>query len=247
MTILNNHTIIILININECVRMIKKSIGPKVYSFTPDEDWTSNLSINSTSTQNDVFESHNATLTTKGKLLICNDQSKLKVFYKKVVRETYEEYEKFITNYNENNDKWIYNILDGLEEQEHVLYQDDKIVIIPDYKWNGKDMYKLHILTLPKDKSLRSIRSLNSNHIDLLKYCKEKTSEIIKSVYGVSIDTLKMYFHYAPTTWHLHIHFVHLQNLDANSSVEYCHDLDTVIFNLGICDNYYKHVLNRRI
>lgn len=227
--------------------MIRKTVGQKIYSFTPDENWTDNVTINETLTKNDVFESHNATLSTKGKLLVCNDQSKLKLFCRKIVRETYQEYLDFISKYDVDKDKWIYNILDGIEEQEHILYQDDKIVIIPDYKWNGKDVNKLHILVLPKDKNLRSIRSLDASHIELLQYCQSKTCEIIKSIYDVNTDTLKMYFHYAPTTWHLHIHFVHLQNLDANSSVEYCHDLSTVIYNLGIFSDYYKGMLNKRI
>jgi m7GpppX diphosphatase len=227
--------------------MIRKTVGQKIYSFTPDEEWTNNITIDETVTKNDVFESHNVTLTTKGKLLVCNDQSKLKSFCRKITRESYQEYLDFISKYDSNKDKWIYNIIDGYEEQEHILYQDDRIVIIPDYKWNNKDCNKLHILTLPKDKTLRSIRSLDATHIDLLQYCQKKTCEIIKSLYDIDIDTLKMYFHYAPTTWHLHIHFVHLQNLDTNSSIEYCHDLSTVIFNLSISSDYYKSVINKRI
>lgn len=227
--------------------MIKKTIGPKIYSFTPDENWVDKIEINSTSTKNDAFESHNVTLTTQGKLLICNDQTKLKRFCNKIVEETYEEYQNFILNHDVDKDKWIYNILDGIEEQEHILYQDDLVVIVPNYGWNGKDLSKLHILTIPKDRNLKSIRSLSSTHIELLNYCKLKTLEVIENIYSINGNTLKIYFHYAPTTWHLHIHFVHLQNLDSNSSVEYCHDLNTVIFNLGICDDYYKRTLNKRI
>lgn len=227
--------------------MIKKTIENKVFAFTPDENWVNGITIESTQSKNDGFESHTINLTTKGKLLICDDQSKLKTFCRKIKRETYEEYLEFISKYKSERDQWIYNILDGKEEQDHIIYQDEFVVIIPDYKWNKKDMNKLHILTLPKDKSLRSIRSLDSSHIDLLNHCKNKTLEVIKNIYKINSDTLKMYFHYAPTTWHLHIHFVHLQNTDANSSVEYCHDLETVIFNLQLSSDYYKNILNKRI
>ena len=227
--------------------MIRKTVGTKIYSFSPHDNWIENIQIESTTTQNDVFESHDISLITKGKLLVCNDASKLKTFCRKVVSESYEDYEKNISAYDINKDKWIYNILDGIEEQEQILYQDDKIIIIPDYKWNNKELHKLHILTLPKDKALRSIRSLDQSHIDLLNHCKDKTCEIIKQLYNINPDTLKMYFHYAPATWHLHIHFVHLQNLEANSSVEYCHDLDSVMYNLSIKDDYYKNVLNKRV
>lgn len=227
--------------------MLRKSQNSKFFSFTPNENWTNGLVIDSTQTTNDAFESHDAVLTTKGKLVICNDVSKLKLFCKKIVKESYQEYLTFIEKYDSEKDRWIYNIIDGIEEQQHILYQDDQIIIIPDYKWNKSDKTKLHILTIPKDKSLRSIRSLNSSHVELLNHCKNKTCEIIENIFDVDIDSLKMYFHYAPTTWHLHIHFVHLQNSDVNSSVEYSHDLDSVIYNITICNDYYKNILNKRI
>jgi hypothetical protein len=57
-----------------------------------------------------------------------------------------------------------------------------------------------------------------------------------------------MFFHYDPSTYHLHIHFVNTSNYDSRSSVEYSHELNSVIFNLSICSNYYKEaVLNKKI
>lgn len=219
----------------------------KIYSFTPNNDWLNNTTINKTITQNDTFESHSATILMEGRLVIYDDKPKFKQFSNKIVRETYEEYTNYISNYDKTKDQWIYNILDGTREQEQILYQDDKILIIPNYKWNYVDINKLHILVIPKDKTLRSIRSLNNTHIKLLQHCKSKTCEIIAQTYGINSDMLKMYFHYTPSTWHLHIHFVHLNSSIANSSVEYCHELSTVIYNLEIFSDYYKGVLNKRI
>jgi m7GpppX diphosphatase len=227
--------------------MIKKILESKVYSFTPNDNWIDKIIINDPISDNDVFESYNAKIEAEGKLIICKDKSKLKVFCKKIIRETYEEYLDFISKYDFSNDKWMYNILDGVSEQNDIIYQDDKIIIIPDYKWNKKDKDKLHILAIPKDKNLKSIRSLDFTHIDLLKHCQIKTCEIIKQLYDIDSDILKMYFHYAPSTWHLHIHFVNLNNFDAASSIEYCHELSSVIFNLGIYSDYYKNTLNKRI
>lgn len=235
--------------------MISGIVNQKVYSFIPNDDkWINSININNINIadeRNDIYESYNATIQIDGKLIICNDKSKLKSFCKKVIRETYQEYLDFISNYDITKDKWIYNIIDGLEEQNNIIYQDDKIIIIPDYKWNYNyncnETTKLHILTIPKDKKLRSIRSLGSEHIELLNHCQNKTSEIIKIVYKIDSDFLKMYFHYAPSTWHLHIHFAHVENLEINSSVEYCHDLPTVIYNLGLSNDYYKNILNRRV
>lgn len=61
-----------------------------------------------------------------------------------------------------------------------------------------------------------------------------------KTTYGLDENELKMYFPYAPQTYHLHIHFVAISNIEAGSSVEYSYDLDFVIFNLQLCSEYYK-------
>ena len=57
-----------------------------------------------------------------------------------------------------------------------------------------------------------------------------------------------MFFHYDPSTYHLHIHFINTRYTENWSSVEYSHDLDIVIFNLRMDRDYYKKIrLNRRI
>jgi len=198
--------------------------------------------------KNDVFEKYLVNAKIEGELVVCNDTSKLKKFEKKIIRETYEDYKKFINNYNNNRDKWIYNIIDGISEQESIIYKDDLCIIIPTYTWNKINIDKLHILCIPTDKSLRCIRSLNSNHINLLEHMKEETLRVIKKKYGITEENLKIYFHYEPSTYHLHIHFVNILNKEMNSSVEYSHELNNVIYNISICSDYYqKVVLNKRI
>jgi m7GpppX diphosphatase len=98
------------------------------------------------------------------------------------------------------------------------------------------------------DKKLHSIRDLDGTHIELLEFIKTKTLEIIKSTYGFESVVIKMYLHYAPSTYHLHIHFVLVSNTDTNSSCEYSHELSNVIENLKINSDYYKLVvMNKRI
>jgi m7GpppX diphosphatase len=138
--------------------------------------------------------------------------------------------------------------LDGIAEQDAILYCDKHVIVIPNYSWNGKDIEKMHILTFPTDKLLRSIRDLTANHIELLQYCKEKTIETIKKTYGFNEQMIKMYFHYSPSTYHLHIHSVLTSNTDCNSSVEYSHELSNVIFNLSLKSDYYQlAIMNKRI
>ena len=120
------------------------------------------------------------------------------------------------------------------------------VIIIPDYKWNTSDKVKLHLLAIPTDKSIRSIRSLSNDHVDLLKHMQAKITEISQSLYGVKSSELKMYFHYSPSTYHLHIHVATTKNSDINSSVEYSHELSRVIFNLQNMSDYYKHPMLKR-
>ena len=218
------------------------------YKFIPSNVTSFDKIIKNNKTmENDVYEKYEATAEISGELIICNDITKMKRTEKKIIRESYEEYLKSIKKRDINKDKWIYNIIYGLSEQEKIIYRDDSCVIIPTYMWDSLNIDKLHILCLPTDISLRTIRSLTAEHIPLLEHMKNVTLEVIKNKYGIDECYLKMFFHYEPSTYHLHIHFVNIAHYDARSSVEYSHELNNVIFNLTIYSQYYKvAILNRR-
>ena len=77
---------------------------------------------------------------------------------------------------------------------------------------------------------------------------KNKSIEIIKNNFDLDDTELKIFFHYEPSTYHLHIHFINVLNKDLNSSVEYSHSLDNVLFNLELDSNYYKKIImNKRV
>lgn len=176
-----------------------------------------------------------------------NTISKLKKSETQIVKETHEEYLDVIMNRDIEKDRWIYNIIDGISEQENIMYRDDYSITMPTYTWDSKNVERLHILCIPLDKQLRTIRELTKEHIPLLERMKKTSLEKIEEVYGLKEGNLKIYFHYDPSTYHLHIHFVNTRYKDAGSSVEYSHDLDSVIFNLTLDSDYYKKIkLNRR-
>jgi m7GpppX diphosphatase len=197
--------------------------------------------------KNDIYEKYEATTQVFGELIICNDNNLMRRSEKKIVRETYEDYLKYIHKRDPKKDQWIYNIIDGISEQDSILYRDEHCIIIPTYMWDGKNIDKMHLLCMPTDNTLRSIRSLNSSHIPLLEHMKRETIRIIKNKYGLDENNLKMLFHYEPSTYHLHIHFINIAHHEARTSVEYSHELNSVIFNIKLCHNYYQHViLNKR-
>ncbi len=222
------------------------------YKIIPSQvvNWT-NIKKTKTLMQNDLYEKHQIEVLINGEMLVCNDISKMKVYNKQIKRETYQDYLKKLENRDPEKDKWIYNIINGSSEQESILYQDDFCIIIPSYTWSGYNIEsgsfdkldKLHILCFPQDLTLRCIRSLESKHIELLKHMKEKSCQIIKEKYGIDESELKMFFHYDPSTYHLHIHFVNVEFTECNSSVEYSHELNNVIFNIGLDSDYYKKII----
>jgi len=45
-----------------------------------------------TSLQNDLYEKHQVEVIVRGEMLVCNDITKMKVYNKKIKKETYQEY-----------------------------------------------------------------------------------------------------------------------------------------------------------
>jgi m7GpppX diphosphatase len=198
--------------------------------------------------ENDSFTKYEAIAEVKGEYIVCNDITKLKTYSTRIIKESYEEYLDFLSKRDIEKDRWIYNIIDGLAEQDKILFRDNNIIVIPTYLWDSKNIQKLHILCLPIDKDLRTIRDLSLKDVPLLEQMKDITLNMIEKNYGLKEENLKIFFHYDPSTYHLHIHFVNTAYTESWSSVEYSHDLDTVIFNLKMDSDYYKKIkLNRRV
>jgi m7GpppX diphosphatase len=198
--------------------------------------------------ENDSFIKYQAIAEVKGEYIVCNDNTKLKKYTKRIIKESYEEYLEFMLKRGFEKDQWIYNIISGTAEKETILYRDDTIIVIPAYTWDSTEIEKIHILCLPTDTSIRTIRDLTLENVQLLEHMKNATLQQIEEIYGLTEENLKMFFHYDPSTYHLHIHFINNVNTETWSSVEYSHDLDSVIFNLKMNSNYYKQIkLNRRV
>lgn len=198
--------------------------------------------------ENDIYEKYEATAIVDGELIICKDVTQMKQNVKRLVQEDYETYLQTLGKREHKKDIWIYNIIDGISEQESILHRDDKCIVFINYFWDGKDVDKLQLLCMPIDINLRSIRSLDMSHICLLEHMKQVTLHVIREKYGLEEEYIKMYFHYEPSTYHLHIHFVNVASNQLHSSVEYSHELNNVIFNLKMKTDYYKVIkLNIRV
>ena len=69
--------------------------------------------------------------------------------------------------------QWVYNILEGRSETDRVVYSDtnqsDGFVLLPDLKWDGKDLHSLYLVAIVRRRDLLSLRDITAEHLPLLK------------------------------------------------------------------------------
>lgn len=99
-----------------------------------------------------------------------------------------------------------------------------------------------HYLALFYNRSIRSIRDLDASHIPLLKEVLELGVEKISIDLEVPPSEIRVYFHYLPTFFLLHVHFNHVKEESAGVLTERAHLLSTVISNLELVPDYYQRV-----
>lgn len=71
-------------------------------------------------------------------------------------------------------------------------------------------MDKLYCLALVHRRDVRSLRDLRSEHLPMLRNVLQRGAEAIKDTYGVPQEHLRVFMHYLPSYFHLHVHFVHV-------------------------------------
>jgi hypothetical protein len=159
---------------------------------------------------------------------------------KQLKLESYDDYLKLdVKSFDKT---WIYNIIDHKKETDTIIFEDDNIIIIPDYKWS-KDINELHILGIFKNKNLYSIRELTNDHINILQQSLDSGKKVIEERYNINSSQLLCFFHYHPSVWQLHIHFMNVSNMKSESySLPRAHLVSSVIENLKVNTNYYKIV-----
>ena len=69
--------------------------------------------------------------------------------------------------------QWVYNILEKKAEVERVVFEDSDpvtgFVLLPDLKWNQKQMENMYLVAICHARGIKSLRDLNQSHLPLLK------------------------------------------------------------------------------
>ena len=126
------------------------------------------------------------------------------------MRETKECYEQvtrpYIDSLSSTSVQWIYDILEHKEEQDRIIYENERFILLPDFKWDAKDAKSLYCIALVKQRCLRSVRDLGFEHVHLLRDILTTSTEIIERRWNVSRTELLVYVHYLPSFFHFHVH-----------------------------------------
>ena len=112
---------------------------------------------------------------------------------------------------------------------------------VPQDLWkNEKSMIDdLYCLAIIKERNIATLRDLRSRHLPLLRTLLKKSLTSITEVYNVPKEEVRVFVHYHPQFYHLHVHFTRLWN-DGGAQVERAHLLEDVIANLEEDDLYYQ-------
>lgn len=141
--------------------------------------------------------------------------------------------------------QWVYNILDKKAEADRIIYENpdpaDGFVLIPDLKWNQKQLDDLYLIAICHRRGVRSLRDLTAEHLPLLRNILQEGQDAIQQRYQVPADRLRVYLHYLPSYYHLHVHFTALGFEAPGTAVERAHLLAQVIENLEQDPAYYQH------
>jgi m7GpppX diphosphatase len=163
-----------------------------------------------------------------------------------IVNETPEEYRRVTLPYIESSafsTKWVYNILEKRSEVERIVFEDANartgFILLPDMKWDGKQTNDLYLVALVHDRTLRSLRDITAQHLPLLENIRDKGSAAIEKKYSVPRDELRIYVHYQPSYYHMHVHFTHLTFMAPGAHVGKAHLLDDIIDNVGLMSDFY--------
>lgn len=163
----------------------------------------------------------------------------IKKYYIKL--HDYNDYLEFLKIDINKNCKWIYDIIDKKSNINKILYENKNFVLVMRKYMKPDKISKFHLLAFSKDKTIKSIRDLNADHIPLLKNMVKKSKEYIKKNYSFEEDEIEAHFHYLPTVLLLHIHFVLVNNKKFRKPIIE-HTVNSVIENLRIDPNYYKKI-----
>lgn len=98
----------------------------------------------------------------------------------------------------------------------------------------------LYLIAICHRRGIKSLRDLTPEHLPLLRNILWEGQEAILQRYQVRADRLRVFLHYLPSYYHLHVHFTALGFEAPGAGVERAHLLAEVIENLEHDPEHYQ-------
>ena len=108
---------------------------------------------------------------------------------------------------------WVQKILIGERESDKVITQNEDWMLVYDAKWRAEDhgnASKMHCLALVKQSALWSVRDLRGEHVPMLRALQTMIASTVEREFALRPTQYRVYFHYWPNFWWLHVHVVAL-------------------------------------
>nr|XP_033775007.1 m7GpppX diphosphatase [Geotrypetes seraphini] len=164
-----------------------------------------------------------------------------------LVQETGDDYKNITLPFLQTQSfsiQWVYNILEKKAEADRIIYENSDptngFILIPDFKWDQKQRDDLYLIAICHRRGLKSLRDLTAEQLPLLRNILQEGQEAILKRYSLPGNQLRVYVHYQPSYYHLHVHFTALGFDAAGIAVERAHLLSDVIANLELDPLYYQ-------
>jgi m7GpppX diphosphatase len=97
---------------------------------------------------------------------------------------------------------------EAISSETYLLANDDFIVIEHD-SCDSTDLNRLYFVAFvtQKHKDIYSVRDLRGRHVGLLKEIFNETVRAISKNFEVDVSDLRVFVHYVPSIFRLHVHF----------------------------------------
>lgn len=92
----------------------------------------------------------------------------------------------------------VTNILTYKTESEKILYEDDDFILLPDFKWDLKDVNTLYLQAIVRDGSIKTLRDLRYHHLPILRQIRRAAHDVVKK-WDIRPGGLRLYVHYQPS------------------------------------------------
>ena len=143
-----------------------------------------------------------------------------------------------------------------MEQVERIVYEKDitnenGYLVVKDMKWKCEkaveemtelDKREIHLNAIVMRRDIHTLRDLRKEHLPLLKSIDNEARTVLSEKLKIDADKFRVYIHYQPSFYHLHVHFTHIKSESGGYQAERAHMLSQIISNIELMPDYYEKI-----